>query len=142
MKRLLAVIMMVAFAVLAFGGVAFAQDGGDVVDKDLVYLDVNLLAMVGGLIVPIVTAIVTTRWSSSALKAVVTALLSVLAGSISVWIEHAGAADLEQFALAVFQAAVIAWASYYGFWKPTTVAPKVSDATGSFGIGTRSSANP
>lgn len=138
--RLILLLVMVALLLVAMTAPAFAQADPGIIDKDVVTLDVSLLALLSGFIVPILTAIVTTKWSASALKAVVTAVLAVLAGSIAVWIEHAGHADISQFGMAAFEAAIVAWASYYGFWKPTGITPGLQSATASFGIGERQAA--
>lgn len=115
--------------------VLLAQEQGDELARELSQVDVNTLALIGGLIVPIITAIITTKLAASSLKAIITAVLAVVAGLIAVAIEHQGAIDWEVWASSIIQASITAWASYYGFWKPTQIAPKTQDATHNFGIG-------
>lgn len=103
---------------------------------DLQQVDVSVLAMLSGLIIPIVTAIVTTKLAPSWVKAVVTAVLATVAGLVSVAIEANGHVDVANWVTGVLTSAVVAWASYYGFWKPT-VAPAVQDSTKNFLIGPR-----
>lgn len=104
---------------------------------DVVQVDVNFLTWILGFGVPVVTAIVTTKVASSSLKAIVTAVLAAIAGLIAVAIEANGHIDISQWVVGVGQAAIAAWAAYYGFWKPTLIAPKLQDATKNFGIGER-----
>lgn len=115
--------------------VLLAQETGDTVARELSQVDVNTLALLAGLIVPILTAIVTTKLAASWVKSVVTAVLAVLAGLLAVAIQHKGAIDWEVWASSIIQAAIAAWASYYGFWKPTEIAPKTQSVTQNFGIG-------
>lgn len=104
---------------------------------DLVQVDVNFLAWVLGFAVPIVTAIVTTKLASSVVKALITAALGVIAGLISAAIEANGNIDISVWVVTIGQSLVIAWASYYGFWKPSQIAPNLQTATKNFGIGER-----
>jgi hypothetical protein len=46
-----------------------------------------------------------------------------------VWIKTNGNVDVIYTLLAIAQAMIAAWASYYGFWKPTSIAPTLHTAT-------------
>lgn len=103
----------------------------------MITVDPIYLALVVGTFLPIVVGIVTKQWASSALKATVLAVLAVLSGFGEQAILDDGSFSIEPLVVSILTTAAIAWASYYGFWKPTTVAPKVQDATANVGIGPR-----
>lgn len=98
-------------------------------------VDVNFLAWILGFVVPVVTAILTKSTAHPAIKAISTALLAAGAGCLAAAIKLNGHVDLNEWGVTIGQAMVMAWASYYGFWKPTTVAPSIHEATGRFGVG-------
>lgn len=139
MRKLLVFIMLTLSASMMLTGVAWAEEVAQ--DSDVVTVDVSVLAMIAGLIIPVITGVVTTKLASSPLKAVVTAVLAIVAGVVATAIEHSGSIDVSDAAIAIFQAAVVAWASYAGFWKPTTIAPQVQSATPDFGIGKRTTSD-
>lgn len=107
----------------------------DEVAREVVQTDVSTLAYIGGVIVPIITAIVTKQVASPVIKALCTAVLATVAGLIAVAIEQKGAIDAAVWIDAIVKSMVAAWASYYGFWRPTTIAPKVQSATAGVGLG-------
>lgn len=89
-----------------------------------------------GLVLPIVVAIVTREVASPALKAIILAALSAIVGVASQVIGADGGAVFTQDTLvSMFTTWVIAVASYYGLWKPTNAASKVSHKTRFFGVG-------
>lgn len=101
----------------------------------VVQLNVQALAVIGGLIVPLITAIVTKDVASRAIRAWCTAILSAIAGGIAVATQTAGHIVLGNWVYGIFMSFVTAIATYYGFWKPTGTAPAISSATSNFGIG-------
>lgn len=107
----------------------------------VVQLNVQALAVISGLIVPLITAIVTKDVASRAIRAWCTAILSAVAGGIAVATQTAGHIVIGQWVDGIFMSFFTAIATYYGFWKPTGTAPAISSATASFGIGSGSSSN-
>lgn len=103
----------------------------------IVQIDVVALNFLAGTVIPLLTALVTTRVASPGLKAVVTLLLSAVAGGVAVAIEANGTIELETWIVSIGCTWLLAIASYYGLWKPTTVAPKVQEKTATFGVGRR-----
>lgn len=93
------------------------------------------LAYALGFIVPVLVALLAKQQAPPALKAILNAVLVCVAGLLSVAIKQQGHLDLYGWAVAIAEAAVASWASYYGFWKPTGVAPSLHSATARFGIG-------
>lgn len=89
-----------------------------------------------GLLIPILTALVTKHVAAQGLKAVTTTVLSAITAAAAVLV----AADGHSFAWQAFVNAFIntfvpAIALYYGLWKPTGLAGSVAAATKNFGIG-------
>jgi ABC-type amino acid transport system permease subunit len=94
-----------------------------------VTINVAFLSWLLGMGCPIVVAILTQSHWPSAVKAILNAGLACLAGLIAVWIKTNGNVDVIYTLLAIAQAMIAAWASYYGFWKPTSIAPTLHTAT-------------
>lgn len=95
-----------------------------------VHLDVHVLTIIAGTIIPILVGIVTKASASAKVKAAVNVVLSIAAGFATAALAVHGDVTADVF---------IAWlasvATYYGFWKPIGVAPKVQAATANVGIG-------
>lgn len=85
-------------------------------------------------LIPILVGLVTKEVASQALKSILLALLSGAAAVATAYVDSAGVLTSETLTLFV-QNFVIAVAAYYGFWKPTQVAPAVQHKTATFGIG-------
>lgn len=102
--------------------------------------DNQLLVVLVGVVIPIITAVVA-RWTAApGVKAVITLTLSAVAGVVTQAIEGGGIWTSEMIVNAVV-AYVIAIATYYGLWKPTTVAPAISQRVPGF-IGGRGTSGP
>lgn len=107
---------------------------------DPVVLDVNTLNVLIGTAIPLLVALLA-KWSaSSALKAVMNAVLSAAAAALQVVL--AGCADMcplewTPFLSTFFVTWVTSIASYYGLWKPTETAVKVQSKTANFGVGSK-----
>jgi hypothetical protein len=101
-----------------------------------VQVDVHALSLLSGVVVPLLVGFLTKARAHSAVKAISLAVLSTLAGLMSLWLKADGSIDLWTSIDAIAAAFVAATASYYGFWRPTGIAPAISDATADIGIGT------
>jgi hypothetical protein len=88
-----------------------------------------------GLLIPILTALVTKHVASQGLKSVVTLVLSAVTAAVAVLVSADGGFAWQAFVNAFINAFVPAIAIYYGLWKPTGVAGSVAAATKTFGLG-------
>lgn len=101
----------------------------------VVQLPPAALSYAAGFVVPVFVAILAKSTAPKALKAVLNAVLAAVAGLIVASLKINGAVDVYAALASVAEAALASWASYYGFWKPSGIAPSVHEATGKFGIG-------
>lgn len=113
---------------------AQTQDPVPVISQT-VQLDVRLLSLLGGLVVPLLTAVATKRLAHPALKSLVTLVLSVIAGAVAVATQANGVVVTDQWVDGIVTTFISAIASYYGFWKPSTIAPRLQQATANVGLG-------
>lgn len=97
-------------------------------------IDLSWLQLLVAVALPIAVAVVTKEVRSSGLKAVVLAGLATVSAVLTAVIDNSGVlteatlqAGVEYFLIAV--------ASYYGFWKPTGVAPAVAEKTDAVHVG-------
>ena len=97
-------------------------------------IDLSWLQLLVAVVLPIVVAVVTKEVRSSGLKAVALAALATVSAVLTAVIDNSGVlteatlqAGVEYFLIAV--------ASYYGFWKPTGVAPVVAERTDAIHVG-------
>lgn len=93
----------------------------------------QLITIISGVVIPLLVGILTKMDASSALKSICNAALSALGSvlatmQLELW-------DWKWFFISWASTFTVSIASYYGLWKPTTVAPKVQEATGRFGLG-------
>lgn len=97
------------------------------------YSDMTLLALLTGVIVPILVGLLTKLDASSALKATLNLGLTALGAALATVNEI----DFEWRVFLVNWGVgwAVSIATYYGFYKPTTIAPKVQAATADVGIG-------
>ena len=97
-------------------------------------LDAQTIAICAGVIIPLLVALVTKQVASEAVKSVLNLLLSAVAGWFAV--AQAGVSyDWKTVLVGIFYAFGSSIVSYYGFHKPTTIAPRIADKTSSFGLG-------
>lgn len=97
-------------------------------------VDIGILTILGGTLLPLVVGIVTKEVAHRGLKAALLALLSGAVGAIDVIISEGGV-----FSKETIVAAGITWvtavSTYYGFLKPTEISHTVNTATSGFGVG-------
>lgn len=108
----------------------------DTVDKPIV-LDLNVLALILTVIIPLVTGLITKVSAPPWLKSLVTVVLAFVVGTIQTLMETDGGVieHPRAWITATVTSFVVAIATYYGFLKPTTIAPKVASITGDAAIG-------
>lgn len=90
-----------------------------------------------GLLIPLLTALVTKKVASQGLKSVVTLVLAAITAGAAVLVADDGGFALNAFVNAFINTFVPAIAFYYGLLKPTGLAGSVANATEFFGFGPR-----
>lgn len=92
--------------------------------------DLQLYAAIVGLLLPLGTAVIVQRGWSSNLKAIVQAVLAFVASVVLTYTEGNLDGDhLRQLFMAFLIVFVPSIAAYYGFYRPTEVAPAIEAAT-------------
>lgn len=97
------------------------------------YSDMTLFALLGGVIVPLLVGLLTKLNASSGVKATLNLGLTALAAALATVNETDFAWRV--FLVNWFVSWAVSVASYYGFYKPTTIAAKVQGAAPEVGIG-------
>jgi hypothetical protein len=93
--------------------------------------DVQLWASIVGFLVPIVTAVIIRRGWSQPVQAVANFIVAAIAAAGTQYFEgNLDTSNVDGFVRTLMVVFVASIASYYGFMKPTGVAPKVEAATG------------
>lgn len=110
--------------------------------NDVTQIDVRVLALLAGVVVPLLTAVVTKRLAHPGLKAFSTLVLSVIGGWLAVAVQADGVVNMETWIDGLLTSFTAATVSYYGLWKPTTIAPRLQQATAAFGIGSNNPSSP
>lgn len=82
-----------------------------------VHLDVGILTVIVGTFIPILTALITKARASSAVKALTTLTLTVIASGIQLIIDANGVVNLRTFLANFAVTYIVAIASYYGLTK-------------------------
>lgn len=97
-------------------------------------IDLSWLQLLVAVALPIAVAIVTQQVRSGGVKAVALAALTAISAILTAVINNFGILTQEtlQAGITYF---LIAVASYYGFWKPTGIAPQVAEKTDAVHIG-------
>lgn len=111
-----------------------AEPVREIVGENDVLLDSQAIAMIAGLVIPLLVGLVTKINASGGLRAVLNAFFSAVAGAIAVIGTDLERAELRTFVVAIVSTWIVSVATYYGVWKPTGVAGSVIDATGRFGL--------
>lgn len=96
-------------------------------------LDLAVLGILVGTVLPIVVGIVTKEVRSGALRSSLLAFLSAVAGAANMAIHDQGVFTKETIVAAAITF-VTASASYYGFLKPSGISPTINEKTSEFGI--------
>lgn len=99
-------------------------------------IDVSILNILVGTIIPILVGIVAKKVAHAGLKASLNASLSVASAVLISGIENGGTLGTwQELAGAAVLTFVVSISAYYGFWKPTGTAEIVQDKTANFGLG-------
>lgn len=100
-----------------------------------VTVDVAVLGLMIGTLIPIVTRVITNSNASSSLKSIVNLVLSVLAGGAAALLQANGTLTLVELITAMGAVFLSSGVSYSHLWKPTGVTEAIGNKTASFGIG-------
>ena len=113
--------------IILASNVLAAQSGDQAVAIEFNLPPALIIGLLVSTILPILTGLVTTRVTSSAIKAIILAGLSALTGLLTELMAsiNAGTAyDLGNGLVLALTAFLVAVAMHFGLWKPTTVADK------------------
>ena len=98
-------------------------------------VEVSTLNLLVGLMIPLLVGLVTKEVTSSGIKGLLNALLSAVAGVLTVVIDNGGSWAFTQDMITVgVNTFLISIAAYYGVYKPTGASQKVQETTSDFGI--------
>lgn len=114
------------------------------IGSTVIHINSEWLTLASGTLVPLVVAFIAKLNASSGLKSLLNALLSAVAGALSTALAAGGSIQWQLYLVNIGLAWVASIATYYGLWKPTSTAIKLSNATKNFGFGRapRALANP
>ena len=102
--------------------------------KSSFVLDAQTIAIVTGVFIPLITGLITKVSASNVLKSLSTLFLSAIAGWFAV--AQAGVSyGWREVLVGIFYAFGTSVVSYYGFTKPSGIAPAVHNGTANFGLG-------
>ena len=95
--------------------------------------DIQLLTVLTGVIVPLLVGLVTKSSASSGLKAFVNLILTAIGTALAQVIP--ATFEWKSFFISWLIAFAVSAGTYYGFYKPTGIAPAVNQSTGNVGVG-------
>jgi hypothetical protein len=99
-------------------------------------LDVLNVARLLGVLVPLIVALITKRFASSAVKSIANVVLSALAGVVAPVIAGDKVPNsIGELFNAILNAFIVSIVAYYGLFKPTGATAAVASGTAGFGIG-------
>lgn len=101
----------------------------------------TLVQFLVGVAIPLLVGLVTKARASSAVKGVANTLLSVIAGALTVMIDHGAHFDAH-LGIAAFFVFLASTTSYKTLWKPTGVAAAIQAATANVGVGKEADSSP
>ena len=104
----------------------------------MIEVDLAVLTLLAGTIVPVLVGLVTKMNASSTFKAVANAALSAVAGVLAAALATGGTIDVDTALMGALTTWIASIATYYGLWKPTEISTKVAERTQSFGLGSES----
>lgn len=103
--------------------------------EEKVHLDIGILTFIVATAIPILTALITKANASSAVKAITTLTLTVIASAVQYAIDVNGVVNLRSFLGNLAVTWIIAIAVYYGLLKPTTTTEKFAAVAPNKGVG-------
>jgi hypothetical protein len=108
----------------------------DTTNTTMFHVDVVTVARLLGILVPILVALLTKRFASPALKAILNLVLSAVAGVVAPLLTgDTLPSSFSALFTGILNAFVISIIAYYGVLKPTGVTGAIAGATENFGVG-------
>lgn len=98
-----------------------------------VQLDPQVGSLLVGTVVPLLVGLLSKSRASSGLKAILNAVLSVLAGATVA--AATGPVEIKTLVVGAISAWVTSVSTYYGLWKPSGVSTAVSNTAPGTGVG-------
>lgn len=140
LRVLVAAAALALFLVFAAVLPAGAQEVEPVVGVDWFdYTTPANVVIIVGLFIPVLTNLITKQVASSQVKSLTTLVLSIVAATIGVLVGDDGNWALREFGNAFLSTFIPAIASYYGFWKHSSLNAAVGTKSANFGLtGSRS----
>lgn len=111
-------------------------------DGAVFLVDVAALSFVLGTIIPALVALLTKSGAHPGIKAVLNALLTAIAGVVSLAIIDEGQIVFSQALSSIAMVWFSSVATHYGLLRPTGVSRALASSTSNFGIGTNTSVDP
>lgn len=97
-------------------------------------LDASTIAIISGILIPLVVGVISKTQASAGLKAILNAGLSALAGFLVVLVPDKPF-SLKEAVVSIGTVWAIGVATYFGLWKPAGVTEAIQEKTSGFGIG-------
>lgn len=101
----------------------------------MIELDMTLLALLSGTIIPLATGVLTKLAAPKWLKALCSATLAGVTAVVALLTGYAGVGTVKEAVYVGLTAFVAHAGSYYGFMKPTGISGGVQESTKHLGIG-------
>jgi len=97
--------------------------------------DTQLLTVLTGVVVPLLVGLVTKSSAAAGIKSFVNLILTALGTALAQVLPTGASFGWKAFFIQWFIAFAVSAGTYYGFYKPTGIAPAVQQSTGKVGIG-------
>lgn len=97
-------------------------------------VDVQMLSVLSGLVLPLLVGVITKEVANNGLKAAALAFLSAVSGLV-VSAQQGNGLVSKEAVLAAAMAWVVGTATHFGLYKPTGVTAAVVEKTSNFGVG-------
>lgn len=101
----------------------------------MIELDMTLLALLSGTIIPLATGVLTKLAAPKGLKAMVSAVLAAVTAVVALLTGYAGVGTVKEAVYVGLTAFVAHAGAYFGFLRPTGISGGVQESTAPFGIG-------
>lgn len=101
------------------------------------YLNVQLIAMLGAAVMPLLVSFIVKKTASNGLRAVINILATAIMAVLALWVNPGDVPVTVPLIIDTFLFSFItSLAVYKGLWSPTGVTDSIANKTANFGIGT------
>lgn len=101
----------------------------------MIELDMTLLGLLSGTVIPLATGVLTKLSAPKGLKALCSAVLAALTAVVSLLTGYAGVGTVKEAIYVGLTAFVAHAGAYYGLLKPVGATGAVQESTKTFGVG-------